>query len=191
MKSYYKKMNFRTIDYVYPDGYRPIEVGEIIPKNYWWSIANNGGSDISKWNYTQNDCDAGKIFDGVHYFSPRIVREESQKEENQKTNTNTNNNNTMNKPNAEVKTTNTRVLEAASKCPAAKETLKTLFPDVFIEDKSCDVTSQKTKTFDNGHFLSVRSGGDYEGKSFYLNSYYKWEIKTDCNGASILVPTKP
>jgi len=36
-------------------------------------------------------------------------------------------------PEMELKTTTERVLEAASKCPTAKETLKTLFPDVFEE----------------------------------------------------------
>ncbi len=35
----------------------------------------------------------------------------------------------------ELKITKDKVLEAAAKCPQAKETLKTLFPDVFDENK--------------------------------------------------------
>ena len=33
-----------------------------------------------------------------------------------------------------IKITKDRILEASSKCPAAKETLKTLFPEVFVNE---------------------------------------------------------
>lgn len=98
------------------------------------------------------------------------------------------------KPNnmSELKVSKEKVLEAASKCSNAKEILKTLFPEVFVEDKSVDLV----KLRDSGSkesvpsILGIRNHGKWKGKVFYLHSYYNWEIKVDIHGELCLVPTK-
>ena len=92
-----------------------------------------------------------------------------------------------------------RVLEAASKCSAAKETLKTLFPEVFEEeDKYFDFSDVPT-TFLRGlklpegfddDCIQIRSSGEYERRGFYLADYLNWEIKEDRHGQLVLIPTK-
>src|SRR5690606_17465282 len=81
-----------------------------------------------------------------------------------------------------------RVLEAASKCSTAKETLKTLFPEVFKkEDKYFDFSDMPPvflrglklpKGFDHG-CIEIRVGGEYGGKGFYLADRLNWEIRRD------------
>lgn len=90
----------------------------------------------------------------------------------------------------ELKITKEKVLEAAQKCSKAKETLKSLFPEVFEDDKSVDVGSVVGKSFFNNDFLTVRRGGEYRYKGFYLTPKYNWEIIKDSKGELVLVPTK-
>lgn len=99
----------------------------------------------------------------------------------------------------ELKITKEKVLEAASKCPQSKETLKTLFPDVFEDDKYIDLSCStgtlkcidgKTPKFILDGNISIRTFRSYEYKSFYLSSSYNWEIKKDSVGTLCLIPTK-
>lgn len=84
-----------------------------------------------------------------------------------------------------METTKERILEAAEKCPQAKETLKTLFPECFEEeDKSVDLKQRIIE-----HLLWVRSEGEYKGKSFYLSEAYDWKIVEDSFGSYCLIPT--
>ena len=45
--------------------------------------------------------------------------------------------------------TKEKVLEAAEKCSQAKETLKTLFPEVFEDDKYFDLGKPYEKIYEN------------------------------------------
>jgi hypothetical protein len=99
----------------------------------------------------------------------------------------------------ELKITKEKVLEAASKCSQAKETLKTLFPEVFQEP---DFITGFVEG--NGHFnteslkingigggvIAVRTEGNYKGKAFYLGSVFNWHIVLDSKNMQVLVPTK-
>jgi len=85
----------------------------------------------------------------------------------------------------EVKTTKERILEAASKCSTAKETLKTLFPEVFVEDKSVEVPDEVLKGF-----ICRRDSGEFAHKAFFLTTGYNWELKKDSADVLILIPTK-
>ena len=82
--------------------------------------------------------------------------------------------------------TKEKVIEAASKCSQAKETLKTLFPDVFEDDKYFDLSDVK---IGSNNFLSKKCLGKYANKGFYLSGNCQWNIIKD-NDVSILVPTK-
>lgn len=109
-----------------------------------------------------------------------------------------------NKMNNELKISKERVLEAASKCSTAKQTLETLFPEVFEEEsKYFDLTAliegryiifgDKESTiagFHNNEFMHVRFGGKYDGKAFYLHGSYNWELVHDEFGCLCLLPTK-
>lgn len=41
-----------------------------------------------------------------------------------------------------------------------------------------------------GNFISVRLCGDYQGKGFYLNDSFNWEIVKDNENQFVLIPTK-
>lgn len=96
--------------------------------------------------------------------------------------------------------TKERILEAASKCSTAKETLKTLFPEVFDEDKYVDLSPAVLEggNFDTTKlprdrrrpFIQIRVGGEYEMKSFYLSREFNWQLKKDTYGEFVLIPTK-
>lgn len=93
-----------------------------------------------------------------------------------------------------------RVLEAASKCSTAKETLKTLFPEVFEEeDKYFDFSDTPALVLDpsinfptgfSNASILIRKDGEYEDKGFFLNPYLRWEIKKDSENALVLIPTR-
>lgn len=87
----------------------------------------------------------------------------------------------------ELKITKEKVLEAANKCSQAKETLKTLFPEVFENDKYVDFTD---KSIGYLSCIAIREQCEFAKKSFYLCSNYNWEIKKDTAGALCLIPTK-
>lgn len=99
--------------------------------------------------------------------------------------------------------TKERILEAANKCSTAKETLKTLFPEVFEDDKYLDlmaaVTYPSTTLFDqkmlpkNSYgepFLQIRSALEFTYKAFWLDDEYEWDLKRDSSGELVLIPTK-
>lgn len=106
--------------------------------------------------------------------------------------------------NNDLKISKERVLEAASKCSTAKETLKTLFPEAFEEkSKYFDLNhlrkhenmifgSEESKRagFKDGYFMQVRGLGEYRGKAFYLRPEYNWELIHDELGQLCLLPTK-
>ena len=108
--------------------------------------------------------------------------------------------------------TKERVLEAASKCSQAKETLKTLFPEVFVEEVrdfnlyalspedggSGFIFGEQRAVaagFDGRDFMQVRN---YEteglrGKAFFLSSAYTWELRrteTEVDLGMLLIPTR-
>lgn len=84
--------------------------------------------------------------------------------------------------------TKEKVLEAASKCSQAKETLKTLFPECF---KEIDEIEPFTITgFNNGNFIFIGDSLAPEGfknRCFILNDEYRWEL-TENEGYQILIP---
>ena len=94
--------------------------------------------------------------------------------------------------------TKEKVLEAAEKCSTAKEVLRTMFPEVFKNDKyfKLDKVRQRgdINSDDGTYLMCVRTVAEYAGKSFYLNEgtnkSINWEIKRDMNGKLCLVPTK-
>jgi len=91
----------------------------------------------------------------------------------------------------ELKITKDRILEAASKCSTAKETLKTLFPEVFVEDKSVFVCDFSPIRFMNSsHVICRRTGGKNEYKAIVLPDIYNWEVIKDEHGILCLIPTK-
>jgi hypothetical protein len=74
-----------------------------------------------------------------------------------------------------------RVLAAAAKCSDAKRILQEVFPEAF------EAEALTIKKIDN--YLTIRSGGEYRDKAFYLSAGFKWEIKRDSVNALCLVPT--
>jgi hypothetical protein len=94
--------------------------------------------------------------------------------------------------------TKERILAAAAKCSTAKQTLQTLFPEAFEDDKyfylrggPVDGLSLFIPNGTSGNsMISIRAYGEYVDKSFYLNTRYNWEIKTDTHDNLCLIPTK-
>jgi hypothetical protein len=100
--------------------------------------------------------------------------------------------------------TKEKVLEAAAKCSTAKEVLKTIFPEVFVEDKSINLSpinkgwgkslftwEQIEKMNVGGPFICVRNDKEYALKAFALTSgSYNWELKYDSQKCLCLIPTR-
>jgi len=87
--------------------------------------------------------------------------------------------------------TKEKVLEAASKCSTAKETLKTLFPEVFVEDKSVTIEYQEDINSKDGSFLLCSlEAGENKRKGFYLNDDFKWSLIYNGKNELCLIPTK-
>lgn len=104
---------------------------------------------------------------------------------------------------------NDKILEAASKCPQAKQTLEILFPEVFKQHRCFNLTKLIPKHygketgspifsrdsyvdagFNEGSPIEVRGLGDFQGKSFFLSSKYNWELVKDNYNEIVLLPTK-
>jgi hypothetical protein len=102
-----------------------------------------------------------------------------------------------------------KVLEAAKKCPQAKETLKILFPEVFEDDKYLDLSklvvidkihdgmifSDKcfkdvTGVNNDGDLIVIRTDGEYKQQGFWLSPRFNWEIVRDLSKQLVLLPTK-
>lgn len=94
----------------------------------------------------------------------------------------------------ELKITKDQVLAAAEKCAIAKETLKTLFPELFVDDGP---VSHLSHLVDVG-WIDAELSGKWLGKAnigvsihngktcYFLSADYKWEIKDKC----YLIPTR-
>lgn len=98
----------------------------------------------------------------------------------------------------ELKITKEKVLEAASKCETAKQTLKTLFPEVFTSGMDCSKlvgsssSCDKLKTPDGLVLLSVNhTYPRAQGESLILwdCAPYKWEVERMDNGDILLIPS--
>lgn len=86
----------------------------------------------------------------------------------------------------ELKITKDKVLAAASKCSAAKETLKTLFPEVF-KPEPLNVSKFRGEIGnDYENIIEKRNGGDLKNLGFYLNSKYTWKIVKEIDGIQVL-----
>ena len=100
----------------------------------------------------------------------------------------------------ELKITKERVLEAASGCSTAKNTLMKLFPEVFEDEKYIDLkgvetsylrsTGSFTPSFLSEGNIAIRTGGEYSHKAFLLDSEYDWRVLKDDQGFLLLLPTK-
>jgi len=96
-----------------------------------------------------------------------------------------------------VEITKERILLAASKCSTAKETLKTLFPEVFVEDKYFKLR-EEGETVDIFHkdevHIAIGHGQPFSDetvdKTFLLGGRCNWEIKSNGSGTLYLIPTK-
>jgi hypothetical protein len=98
-----------------------------------------------------------------------------------------------------IQTTKEKILEAATKCPQAKETLKVLFPEVF-EGSEPFVLHNGKGDFNSGTLVLDSTRDHYviimDGRRFFLSSYYNWEIKesgrifNNTGAELILIPTR-
>lgn len=88
--------------------------------------------------------------------------------------------------------TKERVLEAASKCSQAKETLKTLFPEAFDEKVVIQDFLVEKGAYDRMIFIAAGlAPAGYELRSFGLNEDFNWKIVPSSKDSSlILIPTK-
>ena len=74
--------------------------------------------------------------------------------------------------------TKEKVLEAAAKCSQAKETLKTLFPEVFEDEKPKIKFNNDMIEIDGKSAIYIEDGGFGEqGKEFHLDSRWIWSIE--------------
>ncbi|HOV34615.1 MAG TPA: hypothetical protein PLS56_01315 [Candidatus Dojkabacteria bacterium] len=105
----------------------------------------------------------------------------------------------------ELKVTKEKVLEAASKCSTARETLKTLFPEAFEEEYWLDLSKLKVEPSDNTQIfigssvlqatsdkstslIEIRRLGEFKDKGFFLSTAFDWEIVTEREGLKVLIP---
>lgn len=95
----------------------------------------------------------------------------------------------------ELKTTKEKVLEAASKCPTAKETLEILFPECFDKEmKKIESFGVSSSVSQNpymyiGH-THVQDASLWK-KCFVLQEdQFNWSLKRQEDGLLLLIPTK-
>lgn len=89
---------------------------------------------------------------------------------------------------SELKITKEKVLEAAAKCPTAKETLKTLFPEFFEKEAlPIEIKNNIVYVKDKPFVIGVRIGGKYLNRGLFLNENYKWEIVKDEGDNLVLI----
>lgn len=96
----------------------------------------------------------------------------------------------------ELKITKDKVLAAAGKCPDAKRTLEVLFPEAFKVDPQIDLRKSSTDLrlhgMADGVWICIepRDEGPYEGIGFYLTGSVLWELVTDPDGVTVLIPRR-
>lgn len=99
-----------------------------------------------------------------------------------------------------------KVLKAASECPQAKQALKTLFPEVFEEDKYLEIdklefwvmgnspciflSANVSNNMNHLKLISKRETGNFANKSFFLSDLFDWRLERDCYDTLCLVPTR-
>jgi hypothetical protein len=88
----------------------------------------------------------------------------------------------------ELKVMEDKVLAAARKCPSAEDALKELFPEAF--SKSVNNLKGTLSVGNYTEAVQVRSGGEYEGISFFLSEDFNWEIKRDYKNVLCLIPSR-
>ena len=97
----------------------------------------------------------------------------------------------------QLTTTKERVLETVEKDPQAKETLKTLFPEVFEDDKYFNLIAEGKKpahTVFQKDYVKIDlayevCNGKYRNKAFLLYPSCRWELVNE-GGDYILIPTR-
>jgi hypothetical protein len=104
----------------------------------------------------------------------------------------------------ELKVTKESVVRAAEKCPAAREVLKEMFPEVFQVPSQIDLTKLTIDGHCNlftheqfkaaglpGGCIQVRCGGRYSnGKAFFLDPLScDWRLEKDGMSCTVLIPT--
>lgn len=87
------------------------------------------------------------------------------------------------------------VVESMFKAATTEQTktLVKIFPD-YSTDKSVNLFEKRddtlfTRELSLDGMINIRSGGDYNGKAFYLSAKFKWELKRDDYGGLCLIPT--
>ena len=83
--------------------------------------------------------------------------------------------------------TDERVKQAAAECSTAARTLKTLFPEVFEEDNTVMIISNKDIT---DKLLCTRYSGNLAFKSIWLDPQYEWKFVMDDMYTRVLQPFK-
>lgn len=164
-----------------PEGYRLLEKGKRRKKgdlvHCRYSYGNVGLdfdlSNIQEWNGVAQFT--GSIDD---YFSLTIRKIDNPM------NTNT------------LTITKEKILAGADKCPQAREVLKSMFPEVFEDDKSINVSLLDVGKAGSNSLIEPRAGEKYMGKAFCLREKQTkygtvtWELVRDKVGYLCLVPTK-
>lgn len=94
-----------------------------------------------------------------------------------------------------VETTPELILAAAEKCPQAKETLKTLFPKVFEDERSLgnvkwDGSKNQPGLRSDDYGLLVWYATSVAKDSLCLSDNYKWEVTLGKLGGQYLTPTR-
>lgn len=91
-----------------------------------------------------------------------------------------------------------RVLEAAKECKTAQKVLEKLFPEVFEDEKSVDLSKlsacfAKTAFSKAGlpaNTIEVRVYNEFKDKGFFLTDKYTWTLVTDTSGIQVLIPSR-
>lgn len=66
--------------------------------------------------------------------------------------------------------------------------LRLVDENALTEIKKSELVSVTSETITS--YLTNRTGGDFAGHAFYLDSCYDWVLGLDSDGCTILVPTK-
>jgi hypothetical protein len=97
-----------------------------------------------------------------------------------------------NKMATQLTITKEKVLEAAAKCSTAKDVLKTIFPEVFVDDKFVDTSNWAPMVNGFGSYVIRPCGtGDLAGKALWLSTDYNWRLSMDSDHhIVVIIPTR-